>query len=128
MQTKLNELLNNAYAPYSHYKVAAIIEMNDGSYFNGVNVENASYGASVCAERIAIFSAITNGYKKSDFKTLHLMNSSHNLAYPCQLCLQVMEEFFTEDTQIIIYAKNKKTIVDIDDLVPHPFTKKDLPL
>lgn len=68
MKEKLIKLLENSYSPYSHFRVAAIVVMQDGKEFNGVNVENASYGASICAERSAILSAISSGYKKGEFK------------------------------------------------------------
>ena len=68
MKDELIKLLDKAYAPYSKFQVAAIIEMKDGKYIPGVNVENASYGASICAERNAFTTAITMGYRKGDFK------------------------------------------------------------
>ena len=78
MQEKLNKLLENAYAPYSNYQVACIVVMKDGKEFNGVNVENASFGATICAERVAITSAIAHGYKKNDFKEIYIMLSKMN--------------------------------------------------
>ena len=64
MREKLISLLNNSYSPYSKFRVSAIVVMKDGKFFNGVNVENASYGGSICAERNAINAAISNGYKR----------------------------------------------------------------
>ncbi|MDE5538947.1 MAG: hypothetical protein K2J20_00470 [Bacilli bacterium] len=66
MREKLVKLLDNSYSPYSKFRVACIAVMKDGKEFPGVNVENASYGASICAERSAILSAISNGYKRYD--------------------------------------------------------------
>ena len=66
MKEKLIRLLDNSYSPYSHFRVAAILVCKDGREFNGVNVENASYGASICAERSAILSAVSSGYKNFD--------------------------------------------------------------
>ena len=63
MRDRLKELLNNSYAPYSNFRVSAVVVMKDGTSFNGVNVENAAYGSSICAERSAILAAISNGYK-----------------------------------------------------------------
>lgn len=68
MKEKLLELLNNSYSPYSKFRVAAITLMKDGTEFNGVNVENASYGGAICAERSAIVSAISAGYKNMILK------------------------------------------------------------
>ena len=73
MKEKLLKLANNSYSPYSHYRVATILIMKDGKEISGVNVENASYGSSICSERSAIVSAISMGYKKGDFKELHCM-------------------------------------------------------
>ena len=81
MREKLEKLLNNSYAKYSGYCVSAICVMNDGKEFSGVNVENASYGATICAERVAITNAITNGYKQGEFKELHVMVKSDKLGY-----------------------------------------------
>ena len=72
IKLKLKELLNNSYAVYSNYKVSCILETKDNNYFYGVNVENASYGATICAERSAIVSAISKGYQKGDFKELYI--------------------------------------------------------
>ena len=74
MKEKLEKLLDNAYAPYSNFKVSCILKTNDSKEFIGVNVENASYGATICAERSAILSAISHGYKKGDFQEIHIFS------------------------------------------------------
>ena len=79
MKEELIKLLDKAYAPYSKFQVGAIIEMNDGKFIPGVNVENASYGATICAERNAITTAISMGYKKGDFKNIYVMVSGSKL-------------------------------------------------
>ena len=107
MRNKLNKLLNNSYSPYSNYKVCAIVVTNDNKEFFGVNIENASYGATICAERVAIFNAISSGYRKNDFKELHIA-SSGKPPLPCMLCRQVFTEFFTKDTKIFIYTDEVK--------------------
>ena len=76
MKEKLLNLLNNSYSPYSNFKVACIVVTKDNKEFIGVNVENSSYGATICAERSAILSAISNGYKKHDFEKLYVMCDS----------------------------------------------------
>ena len=76
MKDKLLKLLENSYSPYSKFRVSAIAVMKDGKEFCGVNVENASYGAAICAERSAIVSAISAGYKRYDFRELNLMVGS----------------------------------------------------
>jgi len=126
MKDKLFELLNNAYAPYSGYKVASAVVMNDGNIFLGINVENASYGATICAERVAIDNAIVNGYKKNDFKALYLVNNSNKVSYPCFICRQVISEFFPLDAEVIIITTDKEEKVKVSDLIPFPFTEDDL--
>ena len=73
MREELKEIIKRAYIPYYDYAVAAMVVMKDGHKFYGANIENASFGASMCAERIAIFEAIVNGYHKGDFKSLVVM-------------------------------------------------------
>ena len=126
MKNKLEKLLNNAYAPYSNFKVSCIIVTNDNKEFMGVNVENASYGATVCAERTAILSAIANGYKKGDFKEIHIMNSSKKIAFPCFLCRQVLIEFFNPETKVFLYTKDKEESYTLGELTPYEFNKENL--
>ena len=127
MREELIKLLDKAYAPYSNFHVACIIEMNDGKYIPGVNVENASYGASICAERNAITTAIAMGYKKGDFKKLYFMVSGDKLSTPCFICRQVISEFFDKNSEIILMGKNgdsQKYIVS--EMCPYPFDSEDL--
>lgn len=127
MREKLIKLLDNAYAPYSNFHVACIIEMKDGKLIPGVNVENASYGASICAERNAITTAISLGYKKGQFKNIYVMVSGAKLSMPCFICRQVIVEFFDKDSEIILVGKDgeeeRHTVVEI---CPYPFDKSDL--
>lgn len=127
MEKVLKELLNNAYAPYSNYQVAALVITNDNHIFKGVNVENASYGATICAERSAILSAVTAGYKKGDFKELYVMVNNSKIASPCFICRQVITEFFSKDSKIILMNNNgEKEIYMVSDLCPKPFNEEDL--
>jgi cytidine deaminase len=127
MKKELSELLSNAYAPYSNYRVGAIVVTNDDKIFKGVNVENASYGGTICAERNAINTAITNGYLKGDFKALYLMNSSYKIGFPCFICRQTISEFFTGDEDLILYDINgKEKMLKIKDIISEPFTSENL--
>ena len=96
MEESLKRLLRNSYSPYSNFKVSAICLMKDGKTFGGVNVENASYGATICAERVAITSAIANGYTKGDFSKLYVMCDTSKIASSCFMCRQVINEFFEQ--------------------------------
>lgn len=127
MQEKLIKLLNNSYSPYSKFRVAAIVKTNDGREFYGVNVENASYGATVCAERNAILSAVTNGYRKGDFDSLHVMCDNEKIGMPCFICRQVIEEFFEDDKIITAYnPSGKQENFTVKQLCPYPFNDEDL--
>ena len=125
MEQKLKELLNNAYAPYSGYKVAAILKTIDDKLFTGVNVENASFGATICAERVAITKAISEGYK--NFKELYVMVDSEKIGTCCFLCRQVITEFFDKEANIYCYNNNGEVQnFKVKDLCPHPFDKENL--
>ena len=127
MREKLIKLLDNSYSPYSNFKVAAILVTKDKREFNGVNVENASYGASICAERSAIVNAISNGCTKDDFDKLYIMVSGNKLSTCCFLCRQVISEFFSLDSQIILLDKNNnEKIYKVSELCPYPFNEGDL--
>ena len=126
MREKLTKLLNNSYAKYSNFRVAAICVMCDGKEIVGVNVENASYGATICAERVAITSAIASGYKKGDFKELHVMCDSDKLGTPCFICRQVISEFFSDDTEVILYSRRETKAFKVSELCPYPFNEDNL--
>lgn len=127
MEEKLRTLLDNSYSPYSNFKVSAIVVLKDGRCFNGVNVENASYGASICAERSAIVSAISNGAKCGDFKALYIMNGSNNIVTPCFMCRQVISELFDLECVITCYNYDGlKEEYTVKELCPYPFGRDDL--
>lgn len=128
MKEELLELGEYSYSPYSHFRVAAIVVMKDGKKFRGVNVENASYGAAICAERSAILSAISAGYKKGDFKELHVMClDSKTISTPCFMCRQVISELFDKDVIVTLYNNKGETKqYKVSDLCPYPFDEDDL--
>ena len=127
MEESLKRLLRNSYSPYSNFKVAAICLMKDGKTFGGVNVENASYGATICAERVAITSAIANGYTKGDFSKLYVMCDTSKIASSCFMCRQVINEFFDKDSEIILYSNDgEKEVYTVRELCPYPFGSSDL--
>ena len=127
MKDKLLELQKNSYAPYSDFHVSAIVVMNDGVEFRGVNVENASFGATICAERTAIVSAISAGYKKGDFKELNVMVSSGEVGMPCFICRQVISEFFDKDATVRCFATTGEyKEYTVEEICPFPFGSEDL--
>lgn len=127
MLEKLLKLLDNAYCPYSKFPVSSVVVMKDGKEFSGVNVEDASTRAGICAERNAITTAIASGYKKGDFKEIHVLTSSKKVGTCCFVCRQLIVEFFDKDAVIYCYSKNgdmKKFTVN--ELCPYPFDEEDL--
>lgn len=127
MLEKLKDLRELAYAPYSKFRVAAIAVMKDGTEFSGVNVENASFGATICAERVAITSAIAAGYKKHDFESLYLLCDGDSISTPCFLCRQVIQELFEVD-KLVIMMNNSGDVMEkeVGTLCPLPFDSEDL--
>ena len=127
MTDKLIANLKNSYSPYSNYPVSAIAVTKDGHEYTGVNIENASYGATICAERVAINKAVSEGARAGDFDSLHIMVGSGKIGMPCFLCRQTISEFFDEDKDIICYSLSgdKKTF-KVRDICPFPFGPQDL--
>lgn len=118
--------MGNAYAPYSHYHVGSCVVTKDGKTFLGANIENASFGATNCGERSAIFSAYSNGYRKEDIEAIAIVTDGKILAGPCGICRQVLSELLESETPIILSNGEKTEITTIDDLLPMRFTSEDL--
>lgn len=127
MKEKLKKLLNNAYVPYSKFRVAAILVTKDGKEFSGVNVENASYGVTNCAERSAIYGAISAGYKKYDFEKLYVMCDAKLIGTPCFICRQVISELIEPDKEVIcINPEGEQKVFKVKELCPYPFDEVSL--
>ncbi len=126
MKEKLENLLKNSYAKYSGYRVACICVMQDDKEIGGVNVENSSYGATICAERNAITTCISQGYHKGDFKELHIMVDSDKIGTPCFVCRQVITEFVEEDIPVYLYSRYNVERYLVKELCPYPFTEDNL--
>ena len=125
MKERLLEVIKNSSSPYYKYPVAAILECKDGTLFEGVNVETSSPGAGICAERNALYSAITKGYKKGDFKAIHLLSLSNEVIYPCFVCRQALFDYCDKDTKIISYGDSIKEMT-LEDLCVYGFGSDDL--
>ena len=118
--------IDNAYAPYSDFKVGACVELTDGQYITGSNVENASYGLSNCAERSAIFAAYSRGYRKEDIKAMAITTHAEKLTMPCGACRQVLSELLLPDTPILIANDKEEKILTMRELLPYSFSEDDL--
>ncbi|MYN70059.1 cytidine deaminase [Streptococcus suis] len=110
-----------AYVPYSHFPVSAILVTKSGELYSGVNIENASFGLTNCAERTAIFKAISEGVR--DFSEIIIYGETEKPISPCGACRQVMAEFFDEDLKVTLVAKDKSTVgMTVGELLPYSFT------
>lgn len=122
---KAYEGRENAYAPYSNFKVGAAVLMENGKIYTGCNIENASYGATNCAERTAIFKAISEGNRK--ICAIAIVGADDEYTYPCGICRQVIAEFADENTEIILGKKSLEYIVKtLAEILPGAFTKEAL--
>ena len=122
---EINLLLEKAYVPYSKFPVAALLIDNNGKKHKGVNVENASFGLTLCAERNAITTAVTENMQK--IKVLVVTGKTPEPISPCGACRQVIREFSDNDTVIILANKDKKyKITSLEELLPYSFGPEDL--
>ena len=100
---KAKEVMNNAYAPYSNFKVGAAILTESGDVYTGCNIENASYGATICAERTAAVKAVSEGHRR--FLKIAIVSMEGTYTYPCGMCRQFMSEF-NEEIGIVYEDEN----------------------
>lgn len=117
-----------AYTPYSNFKVGAAILLKDGTYIHGANIENASFGLSNCAERSALFSLYSQGYKKEDIVSITIVANDHGPVSPCGACRQVMHELLPKDAKIILANTKGETMeTTTDGLLPYAFVLDEKP-
>ena len=109
----------NAHAPYSNFKVGAAIEAGDGRIFSGCNVENATYGLTVCAERVALFNAISSGARH--FTRIAIAADTARLTPPCGACRQLLWEFCGDAEITLVNLAGQTEILHVRDLLPRPF-------
>ena len=113
-----------AYTPYSKFKVGAAVLSVDGKIFTGCNIENASFGLAVCAERVAIFKAISEGSTK--FEAIAVIGNTDKPCSPCGACRQVISEFGEDIPLIMTNLNGDVKIKKIKELLPEAFGKNDL--
>ncbi len=132
-QYKLSELLitanrarDNAYAPYSQYRVGCAVLLRDGTVIKGVNIENASYGVTICAERSAMAPIITAG-QQNTIEALAVVTTSSPPGAPCGICRQFLSEFLSPDTPIILgNEKGESVLTNMAQLLPMAFNRESL--
>lgn len=119
---RAGEAREKSYSPYSHYKVGAALLTSSGQIYTGCNIENASYGPSVCAERTAIFKAVSEGER--NFIAIAIVTSDGGM--PCGVCRQVIREFAPNLTVIVGNMEGKYQVFTLADLLPHSFGPENL--
>lgn len=117
-------LLDRAYAPYSNFPVGAALLCADGTVVEGVNVENASFPVSLCAERAALGSAVTAG--RREFVAVAIASASESPTPPCGFCRQALVEFAPSLTVVSVTRSGQRAVWRLDELLTHAFTPKSL--
>lgn len=118
------EARKNAYAPYSHFNVGAALLAKSGEIYTGCNIENSSYSASVCAERVALFKAVSEGER--EFIALALVTDTKEPVMPCGICRQVLAEFAPKLKIYSATISGAIKEVTLDKIFPYAFTRKNL--
>ncbi|HET8569633.1 MAG TPA: cytidine deaminase [Candidatus Limnocylindria bacterium] len=113
-----------AYAPYSRFKVGAALRTKRNKVHTGANVENASYGLTMCAERSAVFTAVASGDR--DYEAIAIVTDAPTLTAPCGACRQVLVEFAPDLRVILASTRGERRATSLRELLPDPFTPKDL--
>lgn len=119
-----HEAKENAYVPYSKFKVGAALLTASGKIYTGCNIENASYGATNCAERTAIFKAVSEGER--DIVAIAIVSSGNDTTYPCGICRQVIAEFMPNGDLIFEDSKGEIKVIPLKEVFPYSFTQEDL--
>jgi cytidine deaminase len=114
----------NAYAPFSKFGVGAALLTADGQIFTGCNIENSSYGLTICAERVAVFKAISQGASK--FKAIAIVSDDPDFTPPCGACRQVLSDLTGNIDFIMMNAKKRFKIIKVSSLLPFAFTRNYL--
>ena len=116
-----------SYSPYSRFAVGAALFTKDGRVYQGANVENSSYGLSMCAERNAIYHALMEGGAGDDFLALAIVADTDGPVSPCGACRQVIAEFFPKDSQIILgNLRGEMKVMSVGELLPYAFEGGDM--
>lgn len=110
-------MLDMSYSPYSKFPVGAALECEDGAVYTGCNIENASYGLTICAERTAAFKAVSEGHTK--FKRIVIAGRCEDYCWPCGACRQVLNEFGPDMEVICLNGKGEAAHTTLKELIPH---------
>ena len=121
---KALEMLPMAYVPYSHFPVGAALECDDGTVFTGCNVENAAYGPTNCAERTAVFKAVSEGHRS--FVRIAIAADTDDFCPPCGVCRQVLREFARDMEVLLVNRKGDIQALTLGELLPYSFDSQNL--
>lgn len=124
LRTVARDAMSRAYAPYSGYPVGVAALVDDGRIVSGCNVENASYGLTLCAERVAVFKAVSEGVR--GFEAIAVAVDAPRLAAPCGPCRQILWEFCGDVWVHMVNLRGKTLTVRMSELLPHPFDRSNL--
>ncbi len=125
--TAAKDARRSAYAPYSKFKVGAALLTEDGQIYKGCNIENSSFSPTCCAERVAIFKAVSEG--KYNFSAVAIVGGTHDTespCYPCGVCRQVLSEFCSDDFIIITENSDKIETITLGQILPKRFFIKEI--
>jgi cytidine deaminase len=114
----------NAYVPYSNFRVGAALLCKNGEVYTGCNIENAAYSPTCCAERVAVFKAVSSGNK--EFEAIAVTSDSSDITYPCGVCRQVLAEFALDMDVISSNNDLENEVLRVDELLPRAFTGKEM--
>lgn len=127
LMSKAREVKKNSYSPYSNFRVGCAIRLKDGTEITGVNVENVSFGATNCAERSALFTAISQGYKPKSIAAIAVAGDTADFLPPCSVCRQVMVELCDPNTPVYLTREDGEIFeTTVHALVPFSFESMDL--
>ena len=118
------EMRRFSYAPYSHFRVGAALECEDGSVYTGCNVENAAYGSSLCAERTALVKAVSEGRRR--LVRLAVVGNSTEPCWPCGACRQMLREFGADLEVLAANREGAYVAISLEELLPHSFGPETL--
>ena len=121
---KALEMLPMAYVPYSHFPVGAALECDDGTVFTGCNVENAAYGPTNCAERTAVFKAVSEGHRS--FVRIAIAADTDDFCPPCGVCRQVLREFARDMEVLLVNRRGDIRALTLGELLPYSFDSQNL--
>lgn len=114
----------HAYAPFSKFRVGAALLSGDGTIFTGCNIENSSFGLTICAERVAIFNAVSSGASK--FTAIAIVSDDHGFTFPCGACRQVLSDLAGDIDFVMVDSNERFKILKLTSLLPFAFNGKNL--